>query len=113
MQIVENHKPDFASLLQPAVHHQSPAAVLDDADLEPFEKRAILSSWASDLYAVELCPWLRDVPGVRGTLRLADILAALRALDEDGDPPPKGGATARPSGIRLAGILPAVCARAA
>lgn len=86
--------PDFASLLQPALHHQTPGAVLDDPDLEPFEKRAILSSWASDLYAVEDCPWLRDVPGVRGHLRLSDILEALRALDDEGEPPP-GGASQR------------------
>jgi hypothetical protein len=82
--------PDFAALLQPAVHHQSAEALLKDPDLETSEKRAILSSWASDLYAVESCPWLRDVPGVKRTLRLADILAALRALDDD-DPPPRGG----------------------
>ena len=43
--------PDFAALLQPAVHHQSAEAVLNDPDLETIEKRAILSSWASDLYA--------------------------------------------------------------
>lgn len=95
MQVFEHNKPDFASLLQPAVHHQSPGAVLEDADLETFEKRAILSSWASDLYAVESCPWLREVPGVRETLRLSDILAALRTLVDDEDPPPRGGAAAR------------------
>jgi len=96
MQVFENNKPDFASLLQPALHHQSPIDVLDDRDLEPFEKRAILSSWASDLYAVESCPWLRDVPGVRATLRLSDILAALRTLDDEDDPHPGGGASRRP-----------------
>ena len=52
-------------------------------------------------YAVESCPWLRDVPGVLGTMRLSDILAALRALDDDGHPPPKGGAAARPPGYGL------------
>jgi hypothetical protein len=107
MQVFENNKPDFASLLQPALHHQSPSAVLDDTDLEPFEKRAILSSWASDLYAVESYPWLRDVPGVQGMLRLSDILAALRTLDDEDDPPPRGGASRRPlwparTGVRAA-----------
>jgi hypothetical protein len=82
--------PDFAALLQPAVHHQSAEAVLNDPDLEAGEKRAILSSWASDLYAVESCPWLRDVPGVKRALRLSDILAALRTLDDDEPPPPRG-----------------------
>jgi hypothetical protein len=90
----KNPIPDFAALLQPAVHHQSAEAVLNDPDLEGSEKRAILSSWASDLYAVESFPWLRDVPGIKSTLRLSDILAALRALDDD-DPPPRGGAAMR------------------
>jgi hypothetical protein len=96
MQIIQNKTPDFAALLQPALHHQSPGAVLNDADLEPFEKRAILSSWASDLYAVESCPWLRDIPGVQGAMRLGDILEALRTLDGEDEPPP-GGASQRPA----------------
>jgi hypothetical protein len=101
MQIIhENKTPDFASLLQPGLHHQTPSAVLNDPELEAHEKRAILSSWASDIYAVESCPWLRDVPGVHGTLRLSDILAALRALDDDDDSPPPGGATMRIAGSR-------------
>jgi hypothetical protein len=108
MQVFENNKPDFASLLQPALHHQSPSAVLGDPDLEPFEKRAILSSWASDLYAVESCPWLRDVPGVRGTLRLSDILAALRTLDDDNDPPRPGGAAMRLASLRFPRTLAAL-----
>jgi hypothetical protein len=103
----DNPAPDFAALLQPAVHHQSAEAVLNDPDLEPYEKRAILSSWASDLYAVESCPWLRDVPGVQKTLRLSDILEALRALDEDDEPPPRGGAAMRIASVRLLRTLAA------
>ena len=34
MQVIQNNKPDFASLLQPALHHQNPNAVLNDPDLE-------------------------------------------------------------------------------
>lgn len=100
----ENTKLDFAALLQPAAHYQTPNAVVNDPDLEPHEKRAILSSWASDLYAVESCPWLRDVPGLNDTLRLSDILAALRGLDEDDDdPPPSGrGRNANPQGWHAA-----------
>src|SRR5438552_1981413 len=92
--VLLQHSRRCCSRLQPALHHRSPNAVLDDADLEPFEKRAILSAWASDLYAVECCPWLREVPGLKGPLRLADILEALRALDEEDDPP-RGGASSR------------------
>jgi hypothetical protein len=102
MQIIQNHaERDLASLLQPAVHHQTPEAVLNDPELATYEKRVILSSWASDLYAVESCPWLRDVPGIKATLRLSDILAALRGLDDDDDPPPPGGATMRIAGSHL------------
>jgi hypothetical protein len=93
-----NTQPDFAALLQPARHHPTPASVLDDPDLDRSEKRAILSSWASDFYAVESCPTLRTIPGVAGSIRLADILAALRTLD--GDPPPRGGASARVTPLR-------------
>jgi hypothetical protein len=101
MQVVQNkNRTDLASLLQPAVHHQTPAAVLNDPDLATYEKRMILSSWASDLYAVESCPGLRDVPGVKTTLRLSDILAALRALDDDDEPPPPGGVPMRIAGSR-------------
>jgi hypothetical protein len=63
--------------------------VLNDARLDQQQKRAILASWASDLWAVESCPWLREVPGVRMPLRVSDIFAALRGLD-DSDPPPSG-----------------------
>jgi hypothetical protein len=101
MQAFENNAArDFASLLQPAIHHQSAADVLNDPDLEVFEKRIILSSWASDLYAVESLPWLREVPGVSNRLRLSDILAALRSLDDDDEPPRPGGATMRIAGSR-------------
>jgi hypothetical protein len=78
--------------------HQTPGAVLDDPNLATFDKRAILSSWASDRYAVESSPWLREVPGVHNRLQLADILSALRALDDD-QPPPRGGAAMRAVGF--------------
>jgi hypothetical protein len=95
----ENRGPDFAALQQ-AVHHQTASAVLNDPELEPHEKRAILSSWASDLYAVESRPWLREVPGVAMPLRLSDVLLALRLLDGENDYPPPGAA-----GLRVAGGL--------
>ena len=98
--------PDFAALLQPAGHHQSAEAMLNDPGLETIEKRAILSSWASDLYAIESCPWMRDVPGVKRMLRLSDILAALRALDDD-DPPPRGGMAMRLA--HLTGVRTPLC----
>jgi len=67
-------------------HYNLPADVLKDARLSTDEKRVVLSSWASDMYAVESHPDLREVPG----LRLDDILAALKRLDDDMTPPPRG-----------------------
>ena len=80
-------------LLSPAKHFRHPDDVLKDDTLDIQEKRAILSSWASDLWTVESCPWLREVPGIKGPLRVSDIFAALRSLDDR--PPPPGGASIR------------------
>ncbi len=71
-------------------HYDSPDDVLNDAKLSTDEKRMILSSWASDMYVVESHPTLREVPGIPHRLRLDDILAALKRLDDDTDPPPRG-----------------------
>ena len=82
-------------LFHPAAHYTSPEDVLNDDELSVSEKRIILSSWASDMFAVESCPALREVPGMSHTIRLADILAALRRLAGDDDPPPRGGVPTR------------------
>jgi len=83
-------------LFRPAAHYDSPDAVLNDNELSDAEKRVILSSWASDIYTVDSCPWLREVPGIAQPIRLKDILAALRRLDpEDDDPPPRCAAGMR------------------
>ena len=39
---------------RPDAHHRSVQAVLEDPKLSSDEKRAILSAWASDMYAVEI-----------------------------------------------------------
>ncbi|MEH2521846.1 hypothetical protein V1279_007419 [Bradyrhizobium sp. AZCC 1610] len=81
--------PELA-LFYPAAHYDSPDEVLSDPQLSDAEKRIILSSWASDIFAVESCPSLRDIPGMGHTLCLADILTALCQLDGDDDPPREG-----------------------
>ncbi|QDF36548.1 hypothetical protein FJN17_02660 [Bradyrhizobium symbiodeficiens] len=85
----------LGALFHPAAHYVSPSAVLDDSKLSTAEKRIILSSWASDMYAVESHPALREIPGMDQPIRLADILSALRKLDDDDDPPPGGGVPMR------------------
>ena len=77
---------DLNDLLHPAQAFESPAAVVNDADLTVNEKRAILASWASDACAIEAAPELRVAPTGR-TVRFDEIMEALRALDKlaDGD----------------------------
>lgn len=82
---------DIHRIFHPAAHYDSPADVLNDSELSASEKRIILSSWASDMYTVESCPALREIPGMSHAIRLADTLAALRRLDGDDDDPPRGG----------------------
>src|SRR3954447_373587 len=91
-----NSTPGEYVLFHPAAHYDSPDDVLNDRRLSDAAKRIVLSSWASDIYAVESCPALRDVRGIGHTTCLADILSALRRLDdEDDDPPSRGGAAIR------------------
>ena len=93
---VRTNSGDLNPLFHPAAHYASPDDVLNDETLSAPEKRVILSSWASDMYAVESCPALREIPGMGLAIRLADILAGLRRLDgENDDPPRPGGATMR------------------
>jgi hypothetical protein len=86
---------NVAPSFQPASHYDSPVDVLNDAALSTDEKRVILSSWASDMYVVESQPALREVPGIRHRLRLDDIRTALKQLDDNSDPPPRGGMAMR------------------
>jgi hypothetical protein len=65
-----------------------PFQVLVARYLTKEDKRAILASWASDVWAVVSKPALRDFPGSEGPVAVADVLAALRALDDE----PIGGA---------------------
>lgn len=78
---------DMGAQFHPVSHYASPADVLHDTALSANEKRIILSSWASDMYAVDSRPALRKIPGLVGPIHLEDILAALRQLDVEEDAP--------------------------
>ncbi|MBR0801856.1 hypothetical protein JQ615_41755 [Bradyrhizobium jicamae] len=95
MSQVDRTASNVTSLFHQAAHYNSPADVLNDAALSRDEKRVILSSWASDMYVVESRPAFREVPGIPHRLRLDDILTGLKQLDDDGDPPPRGGMAMR------------------
>ncbi len=68
-------------LLSPARHYKHPDDVLRDSALDIGEKRAILSSWASDACAVESMPALRHPPGARQPIPFDSVMDALRQLD--------------------------------
>ena len=72
---------------QPFSRYLHPFDVAHHPSLEPEVKRAILASWASDRHAVENQPALRQPPELGKPVPLDDVLAALRILDGDGEPP--------------------------
>ena len=80
---------ELDQLLNPAAVFNHPRDVLNDPDLTREEKRAILSSWASDACAVESMPALRRPPGAKAPVTFDEIVDALRSLDDD--PPPRPG----------------------
>lgn len=58
-----------------------PRELVDNPQLEPEVKRAILASWASDAHVVRSQPGLRKPPELRDPVPVRDVLAALRQLD--------------------------------
>ena len=68
-------------LFHPAAHYASPTDVLNDTNLSTPEKRIILSSRASDMFAVESCPALREIPGMGHDLPRAMWPRLLEAVD--------------------------------
>ena len=74
------------SLLASTFTH--PREVLANPFLDALQKRCILATWASDAFAVEGKPWLRQIPGSAVQIRIGDVLDALKLLDDDDGPPP-------------------------
>jgi hypothetical protein len=72
-----------AHLLHPARHFNHPRDVLAAGDVSTGEKRAILASWASDMFAIESVPGLRLYPGMAEAVSYDEIIQALKCLDED------------------------------
>ena len=73
--------PMFERWLRPAVGFDHPSDVLKDPALDRSEKRAILSSWASDASSVRDEPHLRWMPGTPEPVPLAEVREALLRLD--------------------------------
>ena len=97
--------PEIQALLHPSGACEHSRDVLKDPDLTTYEKRCVLSAWASDACAVESAPALRKAPGAKTPVRFDEVLDALQSLDDDPPPRPSGkgmragpplGAGARP-----------------
>jgi len=74
-------EPEIGRLPQPTRFFRHPRDVTRDSTLTTVEKRAILSSWASDACAVESMPALRQMPDSGCIVRFDDVIEALRELD--------------------------------
>jgi hypothetical protein len=72
------------SFNQPAIFQHPRDVVRDDA-LTTAEKRAILSSWASDACAVESMPALRQILGSGHIVKFDEVIDALQELDGKAD----------------------------
>jgi hypothetical protein len=76
---------ELERLLQPTRYFQHPRDVVRDATLTTAEKRAILSSWASDACAVESTPALRQILGSGHVVKFDEVIDALQELDGKAD----------------------------
>jgi hypothetical protein len=72
---------EIDQLLHPSRFYTRPSDVLADHLLTVEERRAILSSWASDAYAVESNPALRQPPHASEPVTFDEIMDALLQLD--------------------------------
>ena len=72
---------ELERLLQPARYFRHPSDVVGDATLTTAEKRAILSSWASDACAIESMPALRQIPASGRVVKFDEVIDALQELD--------------------------------
>jgi hypothetical protein len=91
---------EIGRLLQPARFFQHPRDVVRDATLTTAEKRAILSSWASDACAIESMPAFRRIPGFDFVVPFDDVIDALQELDQKADDRDCSGIEESPPGGR-------------
>jgi hypothetical protein len=68
-------------VLHPGRNYERPAQVVADTRLSLTERRAVLSSWASDACAVDSNPLLRQPPCFSEPVTFEEIMDALAELD--------------------------------
>jgi hypothetical protein len=81
--------PEIDQLLHPSRFYERPADVVVDELLTVDERRAILSSWASDACAVDSNPALRQRPHANTPVTFDEIMDALVQLDRPRTSPPR------------------------
>jgi hypothetical protein len=86
---------EVEQLLHPSLFYARPADVVADELLTIGERRAILSSWASDACAVDSNPPLRRPPLTGAPITFDEIMDALQELDWLQARPPGAQATRR------------------
>jgi hypothetical protein len=91
---------DWETFVHPARAYERPADVIAHQDLTVWEKRAILSLWASDACAVPSEPALKHPPQLAKPVTFDEVYEALRSLDDPTPPKPRGGAAKRPPRTR-------------
>jgi hypothetical protein len=67
--------------MPPNTRFRRPRDIVKSRSLSAHEKRAILAAWASDYYAVESKPALRQIPGLPEPVTIDEVQRALKELD--------------------------------
>jgi hypothetical protein len=108
MSVARTSAAEIEALLHPACAFRHPMDVVRDADLTLYEKRVIMSSWASDC-AVEDFPEFRQ-PSGKAPVKFDDVMEALRSLDAELERRTDPNSTYdRPSGQKAGGTLGIRC----
>ena len=69
------------SILLQGTKIRRPIDVVEATALTADDKRAVLASWSSDFYAIDLKPAFRHIPGTPEPVSIDEIQAALMELD--------------------------------
>jgi len=80
-QVVDRAVSMGPAVLMRGMQLRRPIDVVKSRSLSVDDKRAILAAWASDFYAVDSKPALRQLPGTDEPVSIDEVQIALRELD--------------------------------
>jgi hypothetical protein len=81
-QAVKNAMAVGPTVLLQGMKLRRPTDVMRAPALSVDDKRAILAAWASDFYALDSKPALRQLPGTPEPVSIDEVQAALKELDQ-------------------------------